>query len=175
MRGFTAIELMVTLAILAVLAALAAPSFTPIVERWRVRQAVDGFQSTLYFARSEAIKRGGNVVIEKLANNGSCTTAPTANDWGCGWLVCEDSNSDGTCSATEPVLQRYETAPRLEVSRTSGGAQIQFNRWGMVAGSWIGVTIVPQGKSVSDPAARGVCVSSAGRVRVEPNPPCISG
>lgn len=175
LRGFTAIELMVTLAILAVLAALAAPSFTPMVERWRVLQAVEGLQSTLYFARSEAIKRGGNVVIEKLANNASCTAATGADDWGCGWMVCEDSNGDGACNATDPVLQSYETPSRLEVSRSSGGARIQLNRWGLVAGSWIGITVVPQGKSVSDPASKGVCVSSGGRVRIEPNPPCTSG
>lgn len=57
-RGFTAIELLVTIAILAVLAALAAPSFTPSLERWRVMQATEQLKSTLYFARSEAIKQG---------------------------------------------------------------------------------------------------------------------
>ena len=62
-RGFTAIELMVTIGIAAILAALAAPSFTGLMERWRVRQAAEGLQSTLYYARSEAIKRGGNVVM----------------------------------------------------------------------------------------------------------------
>ena len=38
-RGFTAIELMVTIGIAAILAALAAPSFTGLMERWRVRHA----------------------------------------------------------------------------------------------------------------------------------------
>ena len=37
--GFTAIELLVVVAIVAILTALAAPSFTPLIERWRVRQA----------------------------------------------------------------------------------------------------------------------------------------
>ena len=60
--GFTAIELMVVLAILAVLAALAAPSFNPLIERWRVRQATEALQSTLYFARSEAIRDRKSVV-----------------------------------------------------------------------------------------------------------------
>ena len=87
MRGFTAIELMVVVAIMAVLAALAAPSFTPLMEGWRVRQATEALQSTIFYARSEAIKRGGNVAIQKLPNNtGGCTTATTNQAWDCGWL-----------------------------------------------------------------------------------------
>src|SRR5690606_27010438 len=43
-RGFTLLEVMVVVAIVAVLAAIAAPGFNPLIERWRVRQAVDGLQ-----------------------------------------------------------------------------------------------------------------------------------
>ena len=63
-QGFTAIELMVVVSIVAILAALAAPSFTPLIERWRVRSAIEHLTSTLYFARSEAIKRGGGITID---------------------------------------------------------------------------------------------------------------
>lgn len=176
-RGFTAIELMVTIAIAAILAALAAPSFTPIMERWRVRQAVEGLQSTFYFARSEAIKRGGNVVIEKLPNGtNGCTTASNTNDWGCGWqvLACASVNASGNCVSPE-VLQRFDAPARLEATRTSGGKDIKLNRWGLVDGTWVGISFVPQDKSISDAAARGVCVSSGGRIRIEPDPPCTSG
>ena len=175
-RGFTAIELMVVVAIIAILAALAAPSFTPLIERWRVRQAVEGLQSTFYLARSEAIKRGGNVVIQKLPNNiNGCTTAGGAADWGCGWLVCEDTNGNGSCGATEPVLQRFEAPARLEITRTSGAATIQLNRWGAVAGTYVGMNFIPQGGNVSNPAAKAVCISTGGRVRIENSPPCTAG
>ena len=56
-KGFTAIELLVTIAILGVLAAIAAPSFKPLIERWKVRQVTEELQSTFYVARSEAIAR----------------------------------------------------------------------------------------------------------------------
>ena len=176
-RGFTAVELMVTVAILAILAALAAPSFNPLIERWRVRQTVEGLQSSLYYARSEAIKRGGNVVVQKIPNNtDGCTTAPGTNDWGCGWqvLACASINPSGNC-VTPTELQRFDAPARMQITRTSGGEAITLNRWGLVNGTWIGMSVVPQNKSISDAAARGVCVSSGGRIRVISDPPCTSG
>lgn len=167
-RGFTLIEVMVVVSILAVLIALAAPSFTPMIERWRVRQATEQLQSTLYYARSEAIKRGGQVAIQKLPNNGTCTTASANAEWDCGWFVCEDTNGNGTCEATEPVLQRYDTPSGIQVTRTAGGANIQLNRWGLVEGIWLGFSLVPLNKGTTDQAARGLCMSQGGRIRIIP-------
>ena len=168
-RGFTLIEVMVVVGILAVLIAIAAPSFTPMIERWRVRQATEQLQSTLYYARSEAIKRGGQVAIQKLPNNtNGCTTAGNGSEWDCGWFVCEDTNNNGTCEDTEPVLQRYDTPANLEISRTSGGTSIQLNRWGLVDGPFLGFSLVPLNKGTTDPAARGLCMSSGGRIRIIP-------
>ena len=178
-RGFTLIEVMVVVAIVAVLAALAAPSFTPLLERWRVRSAVEGLQSTLYFARSEAIKRGGNVIVQKLPNGtNGCTLAPTGDDWGCGWSVCTITTAAGTCPISGPaILQRFDAPSKVQVSRTSGGARIVLNRWGLVDGDFVGFSLVPDTKSTNDPAARGVCMSSGGRIRVIPpaDIPCTSG
>ena len=167
---------MVVVAIIAVLAALAGPSYTPLIERWRVRQAVEGLQSTLYFARSEAIKRGGNIAIRKEPTGANgCPLASGVNSWDCGWFVFVDTNGNGTEDAGDEVLQRFATPPNIEVTRTSGGASIQLNRWGLVDGAWLGFSLVPLDKSTADPAARGVCMSSGGRIRVITDPPCTSG
>ncbi len=179
-RGFTAIELMVVVAIVAVLAALAAPSFTPMIERWRMRQTAEALQATLYLARSEAIKRGGNVIVEKLPNGtNGCQVAGGNNDWGCGWFVCADTNRSGTCTSADPVLQRTDASTNTLVTRSSGGVRIIFNRWGLVDGTWLGFSMVPQGnnESTSNPAAHGVCMSSGGRVRILTSEklPCTNG
>ena len=168
-QGFTAIELMVTVSIVALLMALAAPSFTPLIESWRVRQATEQLQSTLHYARSEAIKLGGRVAIQKIPNNtNGCTSATGNRDWDCGWIVCQDTNGDGTCGATDPVLQRIDSPAKVQVTRTGGGASIKLNRWGLVDGTWLGFSLVPLDKSTSHPGARGVCMSSGGRIRVIP-------
>jgi type IV fimbrial biogenesis protein FimT len=173
--GFTIIELMVVVAIVAVLAALAAPSFTPLIERWRVRQSVDGLQSALYYTRSEAIKRGGNVTIRKEPSGANgCPLASGAGDWDCGWFVFVDTNNNGVQDAGEEILQRFATPPNVEVARSATSADIRFDRWGR-ANAPFGFSIVPKAKSTSDPSARGLCMSSGGRVKVTTDPadiPC---
>ena len=167
MQGFTAIELMVAVSIIAVLAALAGPSFAQIIESWRVRDATESLRSTLIFARSEAIKRGGQIAIHKLPNNtNGCTSATGNRDWDCGWIVCHDTDNSGTCTSTEPVLQRIEAPAKVQVTRTGGSVSIKLNRWGLVDGTWLGFSLVPLDKSTTHPGARGVCMSSGGRIRI---------
>lgn len=179
-RGFTLLEVMVVVAIVAVLAAIAAPSFNPLIERWRVRQAVDGLQSALYYARSEAIKRGGSVSIRKEPTNTSgCTRASNDADmWDCGWFVFVDTNDNGTQNTGEEVLQRFATPANVQVTRSASGAFIRFDRWGRATAPY-GFSLVPLKKNVNtnDPAARGLCASSGGRIRVTSDPaeiPCAN-
>jgi type IV fimbrial biogenesis protein FimT len=175
--GFTAIELMVVVAIVAVLAALAAPSFTPLMERWRIRQSVDGLQSALYYARSEAIKRGGNVTIRKEASGANgCPLALNITDWDCGWFVFVDTNGNGALNAGEEVLQRFATPPKVQITRSASSEWIRFDRWGR-ANAPFGFSLVPLDKSTSNPASRGLCMSSGGRIRVSTDPadiPCTN-
>ncbi|MOA24535.1 hypothetical protein D3C78_1452150 [compost metagenome] len=88
-------------------------------------------------------------------------------------MVCHDLDSDGSCGADEPVLQRVDAPSRVQVTRHGGGASIPFNRWGLVDGTWPGFTLVPLGKNISHPGARSVCMGSGGRIRVTP-PKAIS-
>lgn len=160
------IELMVVVAIVAILAALAAPSFTPIVERWRVRQSVEEMTSALYFARSEGIKRGGGVVMVKLPNSAACSLAGTNEDWGCGWTIFADTNGNGVQNAGEPTLQTAPLPANTNIVLPNNGGKITVDRWGAFNGlSVTAVRLTPLGKTLSDPASAAICVSSGGRVR----------
>lgn len=81
--GFTLVELMVTVAVLAILMALATPSFREILAAQRVRATAYSIVSDLVLARSEAIKRGADV-----------TLTPSAAQWANGWSVKVASSAE---------------------------------------------------------------------------------
>lgn len=176
-RGFTIVELMVVTAILATLAALAAPSFRPLIERWRVREAAETLQSTIYFARSEAIKRSGSVIIIKGGNAGSCTTS-TTEQWNCGWSVFFDADGDGVqdlCNSAvtpnECVLQTVEAPIQVAINLPGSTGKITVDRWGMLSNTGGASTptampfeLMPKGKAMSDSSAARICVASSGRI-----------
>ncbi|RYH24568.1 MAG: prepilin-type N-terminal cleavage/methylation domain-containing protein [Alcaligenaceae bacterium] len=175
-QGFTTIELMVVVAILAILAALAAPSFQFLVERWRVLQAVETLKTTLYYARSEAIKRGNDVYIEKLpkAQVAGCISDDTNQDWDCGWVIFIDANGNQSWNSGEEI-RRFDIPKGITVSRTESGKTITISRWGTMNGaSLLGFSIAPKG-GLSDPSTKGVCMAAGGRIRVinQENVPCV--
>ncbi|WP_211233811.1 GspH/FimT family pseudopilin [Comamonas composti] len=166
-HGFTTVELMVTLSIAAVLAALAAPGFRSLIESWRVTKVASDMKSSLHFARSEAIKRGGNVYLEKLPKTtAGCITDGTNQDWDCGWVVFVDTNGNKRWNTGEEI-QRIDVPRNMNVTRSRSGATIRVDRWGMMDGaSLIGFTISPSPAGIASPAAKGVCSAAGGRIRV---------
>jgi type IV fimbrial biogenesis protein FimT len=109
MVGFTLIELMVTIALAAIILTQAVPSFNALVQNNRLISQKNEFISTLNLARSEALKRGTRVTVCASTDQTTCDTA----DWEQGWIVFSDRNADrvldsgtGACLATEDCLIR---------------------------------------------------------------------
>lgn len=151
-KGFTAIELMVVVAIVAILAALAGPSFTPLIERWRVRSAAENLTSSLYLARSEAIKRGGGIAID------------AAGGWDLGWKVTHTQNGATT------DLQNMPAPSKLALSQSNTKTKLFVDRWGMMSESDGGAPAVmnflltPTGKDETAPSAIRLCLTAGGRI-----------
>jgi len=166
--GFTAIELLIVITILAVLTAMAVPSFGPMIERWRTNQAVNNITSTIYVARSEAIKRGGRVSVRKIANGtDGCSFASTNQEWSCGWIIFVDTDDDGNLDAGEEILQTFPMPTSVDIMNSNNLASLRFDRWGRANDmNAVGFAIVPRAGGVTSPAATAVCISSGGRVRV---------
>ena len=167
---------MVVIAIIAILTALAAPSFRPIIEKWRIRDAADNFTSTMYLARTEAIKRGGNIVVQKNPLTAQdCPTSTDVADWGCGWFVYLDVNGNNTFNAaTDVILQKSPPLKSLFFVNKADTAYYMVDRWGKAGGlNAIGFTIAPSPAGVASPYVTTLCISSGGRInRLEGDVTC---
>ena len=168
-RAFTLLEVLVVIAIVGVLAAIAAPSFTPTIQRYRIKQAVEDMTATLYLARSEALKRGGNItVLKNNVNTSECPQATTAAEWGCGWRVFVDTNDNGTQQAGEETLLVTQPTTGVNFVNTdnAGPARFRVDRWGQINGLGAqGFVVSPVGVGISSPLVTSLCVSSGGRIQ----------
>lgn len=115
-KGFTLVELMVTIAVLAIGLSLAVPSFSNLVRSNQAESQNAALVTALNTARSEAVKRGTNVMVAPKDNS----------DWGKGWDV----------KVGALVLREY---PPLEGASLSGpNGSVGFNSRGQLAGASIG-------------------------------------
>ena len=88
--GFTLIEVVVVIAIVAILLALAVPSFVATTQRFRTLGEINNFAHDLQFARTEAIKQGVSVTVCASSDGATCLKA---NTWHKGWIVFTDATA----------------------------------------------------------------------------------
>lgn len=172
--GFTLIELMVTIAIAAILLALAAPSFKTTIQRWRVNSARQAFAASLYMARRAAIKHGGAVVMHRRAPTDDCPHVTQARHWSCGWDICIDTNGDGQCTAPSKPPKPTDDVPLQSVAHlratnivlSANVSRLKFGPWGHPNGlGALGVTFSPADKVSGNGTTSTLCMSSGGRIR----------
>lgn len=118
--GFTLIELMITIAVAAILLAIAVPSFTAMLINNRLNTQANEMVAIFALARSEATKRGTEVRV----------AAQDANDWTKGWRVLADHNKDGDFNDAEDVISVL--AP-FEKSTVTAGSSNNLSISGVVA------------------------------------------
>lgn len=171
--GFTLIELLVTISIVVVLASLVAPSFQNMVTASRVSSAVNTFLSDMRFARSEAVRRGGRVVMCRSdapeAASPTCSSTST-NGWVSGWIIFEDRDSNQTYSSGDILLrvQAAMTSPDSIIATGVAATTFSFVGFGRLTGL-NGVVTLTFGNSIASNLQRVVCVDVSGRARVAGN------
>ncbi|MFZ6750112.1 GspH/FimT family pseudopilin [Undibacterium sp. Ren11W] len=164
MEGFTFVELMITITIIAILLAIAIPSLSAFINNNRVSTSINEFVGTVALARSEAIKQGRLVTVCRSANATSAT--PTcdsgATDWASGWLTYVESSTTtnvGTYEAAEVILARKAALPNILIPASV--ASITFNS----SGQPISTATTTFNFSYKNLYPREVCMERTGRVK----------
>ena len=104
-KGFTLIELMITLAIAAIVMAIGVPAFQDMIRNNRAIAQTNDFISALSFTRSEAIKRGQRVVLCKSSGGATCATS---GNWDQGWMIFVDNSGNAAVETGEEILRVHE-------------------------------------------------------------------
>ena len=162
-RGLTLIELLIGLAVAAVLLGLAIPTFNDFVARNRSAAAINQFVGAMYLGRQSAVSFRSTVTL--------CPGTPAAgcgprDSWHLGSLLFIDRNADGRLDADDAIIRGVPALPtgtRLSWRSFRNRSYLQFMSTGLT--NWQNGTLLycPPG---GDPRfARAAIVNAQGRVR----------
>jgi type IV fimbrial biogenesis protein FimT len=133
--GFTLIELIVTMALAAIILTIGVPSFRETLQNNHRATQTNEIISSFNIARSEAVKRGVQVRLCKSSdgatcNSTACDTGTGSNCWEQGWIVFADSNTNGSLDSGEII--NVHSALGSNLTLRSGSA---YTDWVAYAGN----------------------------------------
>lgn len=160
--GFTLIELAATSAILAILASVAMPSMSALIERQRASATASSLIAHMQLARMAAVSRNRRAVLCPSGDGANCEAG---TDWSQGWMLFIDDDGNRRPDASEDIL-RVEPEPtsrHLRITSSAGRQQLRYLPDGTSAGTNLTLSICN---------ARGellgrVIVNNVGRPRSE--------
>ncbi|TWO69083.1 prepilin-type N-terminal cleavage/methylation domain-containing protein [Caenimonas sedimenti] len=175
-RGITLVELLMTLAIAAILLSLAAPSFRRMILANSMSTGVNTFTSDMRYARSEAVRLGGRVILCRSDDPENATPTCAANastsggkGWATGWVIFHDRDASNTWTAGDPVLRVQAPLSGvdavLENADANNSTMFRFAATGRLMES-ANARLNFGGSNYDDKLKRVICVSAGGRSRI---------
>ena len=163
--GFTLIELMIVMVVVAIFVTVGVPNFQNLVRDNRLSTQTNSLVSSLHYARSEALKTGTQVIACRSIDGATCA-AGTGTTWETGWLVYVDADNSNALNAGDVVLQSSSGLSAGNTLRASGGfnTNIIYQASGLQS-SGAGDFRLCDGNNPDVNAGRLISVSSTGRAQ----------
>ncbi|HEY9024423.1 MAG TPA: GspH/FimT family pseudopilin [Burkholderiaceae bacterium] len=163
--GFTLVELMVTIAIVAIVAALGVPSFMRVLARHAINSQAEELQDAVRIGRNEAMKRSGPVVLCRTEETNPSHCAGSGGSWQT-WVLFTDVNRSGAFAAGDAILRQHmDVSSRMTVR--GNASSIRFEATGIAHADTGSSTIVlAERNGGGNPWQRQVCVNPRGEVAV---------
>jgi type IV fimbrial biogenesis protein FimT len=120
--GFTLIELMIAVALVAILLATAVPALDDFTNDARQTGAINDFISSIHIARNTAITTNSRVTMCASASGANCEAA----SWDSGWIVFADLNSNGSLDAGETIVSASAAADGLNIQSGEFPAALMY-------------------------------------------------
>jgi len=165
--GFTLIELMITLAIVAIVATVAVPNFADLVRRNAATSRANEFVAAVNTARSEAVAR--SLDVDFCATQKPHASKPECSgnhaDWDEGWVAFTDDNGNGQADSSE-VLRVWDALDQdVKLDEATGKARVTFDHRGAAANAPLSFTMEPSNGCIAE-SSRTIEISLIGRVEV---------
>jgi len=164
--GFTLYELLTTMTVASVLAAVAVPGLQSVIARERQSTAMNTFIAALYATRSEAIKRRTRSVLCPSRNGQTCDGAGTGSTiWNEGYLLFVDANANQEHDPEEAIVHVFGKTPGMRITSSRGRDHVTYQASGLSRGTNATFQFCTDGDRVPP---RSLVLSNTGRVRVAP-------
>ncbi len=134
--GFSLIELMAAIVVLAIIISMAVPSFSTVIKNNRMATLTNQLVLDLNLARSEAVKRGTTVILCRSATPATAGCGGSTQDWTTGWILFASQDSNTTYdNGTDIIIKRSEvSSPGMRImANTAADTAIAFNADGFKA------------------------------------------
>jgi type IV fimbrial biogenesis protein FimT len=161
-RGFTLINLMLSLAIATIAMTIGVPAFKSLGARGQLTAEINSLVRHLHLTRSYAIKTGINHVLCPSADGVACLGS---SQWDQGYILFQDGNRDGVRDPGEELMQTYRSTSGIAIGMqsTRGRIQVTYRQDGFSVGSNLTLTFCDPEKGIPPKA---VILSNTGRTRV---------
>jgi type IV fimbrial biogenesis protein FimT len=161
--GFTALELIVTMAIMTVLLTMGVPAVENYSWNLRMKTAMDQLQTDLNRTRAHAISHNSQTVICPATDGNHCSGQSV---WHNGWIIFTDLNGDRQKQEAEPLQHHAGAVSMLSINSSRSRNYLRFFANGSAPGS--NVTILFCDKRGATHAGT-ITVSNSGRIRMQTN------